>query len=401
MHALDRERLPRHVAIIMDGNRRWAESRSLPRTEGYRAGVRALRHTVEACGELGIRYLTVYAFSTENWERPRDEVGFLMDLLTNGLDKELPLLEREGVALRVLGDRRRLPARVNRRLDAALASPPENPRLVLSVALNYGGRAEIVQAARRVAADVANGVIRPDEIDESRRLYLHTIAIRRSSDLVIRTGGEHRISNFAGSSRTELRITPVYWPDFNRTHLLAPSWTSSWRQRWFGVWEAVNVRGCDGRHRHSRFLAAAAGGVCGFWSVSLRSSVWPVARPACRALQVSPPWDALLGGGQRVLLAAYIREAARPALAPARPCSASWSAPARRLCAALAPRRRWAALGVVYVAGCPAHLAGLNPVAARRGGVRAPDGFALIARRAARGPPTRAPSSWAGPGAAS
>lgn len=236
LHALDRERLPRHVAIIMDGNRRWAESRSLPRTEGYRAGVRALRHTVEACGELGIRYLTVYAFSTENWERPRDEVGFLMDLLTNGLDKELPLLEREGVALRVLGDRRRLPARVNRRLDAALASPPENPRLVLSVALNYGGRAEIVQAARRVAADVANGVIRPDEIDESRfASYLYTADLP-DPDLVIRTGGEHRISNFLlwQLAYAELWITPVYWPDFNRTHLLSAIVDFQRRQRRFG-----------------------------------------------------------------------------------------------------------------------------------------------------------------------
>lgn len=233
---LDLERLPRHVAIIMDGNRRWAASRSLPRTEGYRAGVQALRETVEACAELGIRYLTVYAFSTENWERPRDEVGFLMDLLSNGLDKELPLLKREGVRLRVIGDRSRLPARVNRKLDEALAEASTDHRLVLCVALNYGGRAEILQAAKRLAADVARGLVRPDEVDELRfSSYLYTADLP-DPDLIIRTGGEHRISNFLlwQAAYAELWITPVFWPDFGRTHLYNAILDFQRRQRRFG-----------------------------------------------------------------------------------------------------------------------------------------------------------------------
>lgn len=233
---LDPARLPAHVAIIMDGNGRWATRRFMPRMEGHRAGVRALREAVEACGELGIKYLTVYAFSTENWERPREEVGFLMDLLIKVVDDELPDLERNGVRLRVIGDRSRLPTRVNRKLDEALMRTPAEAKLELCVALNYGGRAEIVQAAKRLAADVIRGEVDLDAVDESRfASYLYTADVP-DPDLIIRTGGEHRISNFLlwQAAYAELWITPVFWPDFRRAQLYAAILDFQRRQRRFG-----------------------------------------------------------------------------------------------------------------------------------------------------------------------
>ncbi|HEY8416793.1 MAG TPA: isoprenyl transferase [Limnochordales bacterium] len=234
--AIDRQRLPAHVAIIMDGNGRWATHRSLPRVEGHRAGVGALRETVEACGELGIRYLTVYAFSTENWERPVHEVGFLMDLLMNVVEQELPRLREHGVGLRVIGDLSRLPERVRHRLEEALATVPAEDRLTLCVALNYGGRFEIARAARLVAQDVLAGKLRADEIDEDVfARYLYTADLP-DPDLVIRTGGEHRVSNFLlwQLAYAELWITPVYWPDFRRIHLYEAIVDYQRRQRRFG-----------------------------------------------------------------------------------------------------------------------------------------------------------------------
>ncbi len=236
LRQIDPSRLPQHVAIIMDGNGRWATHRFMPRVEGHRAGVRALRQTVEACGELGIPYLTVYAFSTENWERPRDEVGFLMNLLVTVVDEELPSLERNGVRLRVIGDRSRLPKRVNEKLDEALSRAPRQGKIELCVALNYGGRAEIVQAAKRFADDVAKGLVRSDDLDETRfASYLYTADIP-DPDLIIRTGGEHRISNFLlwQAAYAELWITPVFWPDFSRVQLYTAIIDYQRRQRRFG-----------------------------------------------------------------------------------------------------------------------------------------------------------------------
>lgn len=204
--------------------------------EGHRAGVGALRQTVEACGELGIRYLTVYAFSTENWERPEQEVGFLMDLLMNVLEKELPRLRENGVGLRIIGDINRLPERVRSRLTEALKTTPVAEKLTLCVALNYGGRSEISRAARLLAEDVLAAKLRVQDIDE--RLfasYLYTAGIP-DPDLVIRTGGEHRISNFLlwQLAYAELWITPVYWPDFRRIHLYEAILDYQRRQRRFG-----------------------------------------------------------------------------------------------------------------------------------------------------------------------
>lgn len=229
--------LPAHVAIIMDGNGRWATSRSMPRIEGHRAGVRAFRETVEECGRLGIHYLTVYAFSTENWDRPQDEVGFLMNLLLDVLDRELPEFERQGVRLRLLGDRSRLPRRVNAKLDEALERLRHNDGgLTLCVALNYGGRAEIVRASRRLAMDIAEGRVDPARVDEEAFSgYLDTAGIP-DPDLIIRTGGEYRISNFLlwQAAYAELWLTPVFWPDFGREHLHAAILDYKRRQRRFG-----------------------------------------------------------------------------------------------------------------------------------------------------------------------
>ena len=234
--AIDRQRLPVHVAIIMDGNGRWATCRSLPRVEGHRAGVGALRETVEVCGQLGIRYLTVYAFSTENWERPDQEVGFLMDLLMTVIEQELPRLCEHGVGLRVIGDMGRLPAQVRERLTEALKTVPAEEKLTLCVALNYGGRAEITRAARLLAHDAMLGKVRLEDIDEAAfASYLYTAGLP-DPDLVIRTGGEHRISNFLlwQLAYAELWITPVFWPDFRRVHLYEAILDYQRRQRRFG-----------------------------------------------------------------------------------------------------------------------------------------------------------------------
>ncbi|MBO8141024.1 MAG: isoprenyl transferase [Firmicutes bacterium] len=234
--AIDRKRLPVHVAIIMDGNGRWATRRSLPRVEGHRAGVSALRAAVEACGDLGIRYLTVYAFSTENWERPEEEVGFLMDLLLDVIDRELPRLTEHGVRLRIIGDPDRLPAAVRRKLEDAVKLRPDEERMTLCIALNYGGRSEIARAARLLARDVLQGRLRPEEIGESTfASYLYTAGLP-DPDLIIRTGGEHRVSNFLlwQLAYAELWITPVYWPDFNRVHFFEAIVDYQRRQRRFG-----------------------------------------------------------------------------------------------------------------------------------------------------------------------
>jgi undecaprenyl diphosphate synthase len=187
---------PAHVAIIMDGNGRWAETRGLPRSAGHRRGAEALRDAVSAAIELGISYLTVYAFSAENWKRPADEVDGLMGLLRRYLRAEIAELHESGVRLRFIGERDRLPADVVRLIEEAEARTADNGRLALVVALSYGGRQELVAAARRLAEAVDAGQLDPGDIDERRvAAELGTVGIP-DPDLVIRTGGEQRISNF-------------------------------------------------------------------------------------------------------------------------------------------------------------------------------------------------------------
>jgi undecaprenyl diphosphate synthase len=212
---------PRHIAIIMDGNGRWAKARKLPRTAGHRRGVETVRDVVRAAGELGVEYLTLFGFSTENWKRPADEVNFLMGLLRHYLRAELETLRKEGARLRVVGQRDGLAPDIVDMIRKAEEDTRANGRIHVSIALNYGGRADIVQAARRLAEAAARGEIVPAAIDErilERYLLTHELP---EPDLLIRTGGEQRISNFLlwQSAYTELVFSDALWPDFGKAHL--------------------------------------------------------------------------------------------------------------------------------------------------------------------------------------
>jgi undecaprenyl diphosphate synthase len=226
------EKIPTHVAIIMDGNGRWARARGLPRLAGHRAGVENLRRVIEACVEFGIQYLTIYAFSTENWKRPRDEVRGLINILEDVIDRELQELHEKGVQLRHIGHLDPLRSELQEKVRHAVDLTRNNRRLVLNVAWNYGGRAEIVNAIQKMLADgVATGEV--DEELVSR--YLFT-AESPDPDLVIRTSGELRVSNFLiwQSAYAEWYVTPTYWPDFNREKLLEALQAYAQRERRFG-----------------------------------------------------------------------------------------------------------------------------------------------------------------------
>mgnify|MGYP002478806148 FL=1 len=216
----------------MDGNGRWAVSHGLPRYEGHRAGVRNIRNVVEACVELGIKYLTVYAFSTENWSRPPEEVSMLLSILENVLKTETPELHKNGVQIRHLGSLDELPEHLQHEIRKALELTKYNDRLVLSVAYNYGGRAEIVHAVKRI---ILEGVP-PDKIDEHLfSQYLYTAGLP-DPDLIIRTAGEMRLSNFLiwQAAYAEYWSTPVFWPDFTKEHLKQAVEDYGRRQRKFG-----------------------------------------------------------------------------------------------------------------------------------------------------------------------
>ncbi|MCL6638942.1 MAG: isoprenyl transferase [Firmicutes bacterium] len=233
---LDKSRMPRHVAIIMDGNGRWARRRGLPRAFGHRAGVESLREIVKACSELKIGVLTVYAFSTENWKRPQDEVNALMDLLVEYVDRELDELCANGVRVNPIGRLAVLPPAALAALTRASEKSRDNRGLILNIALNYGGRAEIVDAVRAVAAGVKEGKVPIGEIDEkliSDHLYT---AGQPDPDLMIRPAGDFRVSNFLlwQLAYTEFWLTPVMWPDFRRVHLLQAIVDFQGRDRRFG-----------------------------------------------------------------------------------------------------------------------------------------------------------------------
>jgi undecaprenyl diphosphate synthase len=220
----------------MDGNGRWARKRGLPRTMGHQRGTDATRETVRACGELGIDYLTIYVFSAENWGRPRQEVSFLMGWLVEMLHREIAELNKNNVRLHVIGDSTKLPAKTRQELERGIADTADNSGLNLVLALSYGGRAEIVQAARKFARECAEDPSLIDRLDETAfSNYLYT---RRFPDpeLIIRTGGEKRISNFLlwQSAYAELYLTDVLWPDFNRECLIAAIEDFNRRDRRFG-----------------------------------------------------------------------------------------------------------------------------------------------------------------------
>jgi undecaprenyl diphosphate synthase len=235
--ALDPGRLPRHIAIIMDGNGRWARRRSLPRAAGHKAGVEPVRVTVETCGRLGIEILTLYAFSMENWKRPRAEVDMLWRLLRIYLRRELPNLMRDGVRLRVIGRVEALPPHARRELLEAIETTRANRGLLLNLAINYGGRAELADAVNSILDQARSaGTLEGLEVDE--RLissHLYTAGLP-DPDLLIRTSGEMRVSNFLlwQIAYSELYVTETLWPDFTRAELLRALLNYQSRDRRFG-----------------------------------------------------------------------------------------------------------------------------------------------------------------------
>jgi undecaprenyl diphosphate synthase len=236
--ALPVERLPRHVAIIMDGNGRWAISRGLPRLAGHKAGTENLRRVIRASVEFGIKYLTIYAFSTENWGRPPEEVQGLLHILEDVIDRELGELHKEGVQLKHIGRLERLAPMLQEKVLAAVEMTKNNDKLVLSVAFNYGGRDEIVQAIQRMLKDG----IQPEKVTDGLvSQYLYTAGVP-DPDLIIRTSGELRVSNFLiwQGAYAELYSTPTYWPDFDKEEYRRALETYSQRERRYGgVSEAV------------------------------------------------------------------------------------------------------------------------------------------------------------------
>jgi len=226
------QKIPNHIAIIMDGNGRWARKRGLPRIEGHRNGAISLKETVKACMELGIKYLTVYAFSTENWKRPKEEVSFLMNILSMTIDREIDELDRNGIKMRFFGRISMLPEKLRKKIRSAEEKTTDNERLNLNIMLSYGGRAEITDAIKSIVKDQ----VKSDKINEdtvSQSLYTADIP---DPDLLIRTAGEMRVSNFMlwQIAYAEIWVTDVLWPDFRKKHLLEAISDYGERVRKFG-----------------------------------------------------------------------------------------------------------------------------------------------------------------------
>ncbi|MEP6899690.1 MAG: polyprenyl diphosphate synthase [Rhodanobacter sp.] len=228
--------VPRHVAIVMDGNGRWARARHRPRSFGHNAGRKAVREVIEACLREGVQALTLFAFSSENWQRPQDEVGALMELFVRALDKEVDELHGHGVRLRFIGDLEAFDEPLRRRMQASMIRTAGNDKLQVNIAVNYGGRWDIVQAARQAAEAVARGDLRIDEIDETRMNRWMNLAELPPLDLFIRTGGEYRISNFLlwQAAYAEFYFTDTLWPDFDQACLGRAIQDYARRERRFG-----------------------------------------------------------------------------------------------------------------------------------------------------------------------
>jgi len=225
-------RIPTHVAIIMDGNGRWAKARGLPRLAGHRAGTENLRRILTACVELGVRILTIWAFSTENWRRPQEEVRGLMDIVEQVIDRELGELHKNGVRLRHVGRLEGISRSLQAKVRRAVELTKDNDRLILNVAFNYGGKAEILDAVKKIVADS----IPPEDIDEALfARYLYTAGLP-DPDMIIRTGNECRISNFMlwQGAYSEYYFTPVLWPDFDKAELRKALEDYARRERRFG-----------------------------------------------------------------------------------------------------------------------------------------------------------------------
>jgi len=233
---IDFNNLPKHIAVIMDGNGRWAKKQGARRIFGHRNAVQAVRDVTECCGELGIKYLTLYAFSTENWSRPKEEVEGLMELLVNTLKQEIGTLMENQVKLKTIGDTTHLPRNCQKNLEWAVNETKNNNGLTLILALSYSGRWEILEAVKKIATDAKAGNLEISAINEATfSNYLKTSGIP-DPELLIRTSGELRISNFLlwQIAYTELFITPTLWPDFRKEHLYEAIWSYQQRERRFG-----------------------------------------------------------------------------------------------------------------------------------------------------------------------
>jgi len=229
-------KLPRHIAIIMDGNGRWAKRRHMPRVAGHRAGVESLRSIIQRCGELGVEALTLFAFSSENWRRPEKEVGLLMELFILALQRETKKLNERNVRLRVIGDLSRFSSKLQREISKAEEQTRDNTGLLLAIAANYGGRWDITQAVRKLALLIETGEMAAAAVDESMIQQHLCLADMPEPDLFIRTGGEQRVSNFLlwQLGYSELYFSDVLWPDFDKQKLdIALEWFAG-RQRRFG-----------------------------------------------------------------------------------------------------------------------------------------------------------------------
>ncbi|MBR3775595.1 MAG: isoprenyl transferase [Alistipes sp.] len=230
-------KIPQHIAIIMDGNGRWAKQRGKDRSEGHFAGMMALRATVKAAAEMGVKYLTVYAFSTENWGRPQAEVDALMELVCTGVEMNTPELCQEGVRVEIIGDRRRFSEKVNAALDRITSKTAQGERMTLVLALNYSSRSELTFAVQQLAQKVADGELQSSDIDEKAIAQSLYTASMPDPDLIIRTSGECRLSNFMmwQASYSEFYFTDVLWPDFGAEALEEAIKAYNGRDRRYGL----------------------------------------------------------------------------------------------------------------------------------------------------------------------
>ena len=244
VESINTQNLPKHIAIIMDGNGRWAKKKGRLRVFGHENGVKTVRTTVENCVKLKLEYLTLYTFSTENWNRPKIEVDTLMRLLVSSLKKELPTFQKNNVKLNTIGDISSLPKRANKELEEVMAKTKDNSGMTLTLALSYGAREEIKNAVKAIASKVKNNIISPESIDETiinTHLYTHDLP---DVDLLIRTSGEHRISNFLlwQIAYAELYFIDVFWPDFKEHHLVEAIKNYQNRERRFGKTSETTLR---------------------------------------------------------------------------------------------------------------------------------------------------------------
>jgi len=233
---IDKDKLPKHLAVIMDGNGRWAKQKGLFRSIGHESGTKAVREIVEACAEINIPYLTLYAFSTENWSRPKIEVELLMKLLVSSLKKEIKTLHENNIKLNAIGNLEALPKKAQRELKDVIDKTKENSRMTLTLALSYGSREEIIKTIKEISHKVKNNLISPENIDETvinNHLYTQNLP---DVDLLIRTSGEQRISNFLlwQIAYAELYFTDTLWPDYRKNHLFEAILNYQNRERRFG-----------------------------------------------------------------------------------------------------------------------------------------------------------------------